>query len=199
MAKPRADVVTTYAIGAKTARALSRGRAARSKGYLALTQTITSAWIALVPWIRIRRDTHARSNVVLHVARLTRTHTRLIATNTIDAIARGTLRIHHARIAIGQLTRAHAIACTGIAFVARIQVYENGTARPVCALTLERTRTRLAGAHTSGIATISVDTEVTRAICGNGTRRTHDPLAIAEAITLPRIAFIARIGIGRNV
>ena len=110
LAKTRADVVTTDAIDTETARALICRRAARTKHDLALSQTITSARIAFVRRIRIRRNSDARTNVVLHVACLARSYARLIATNTVDTIAGRTVRIHHARKAVGQLARANAIA-----------------------------------------------------------------------------------------
>lgn len=164
-----------------------------------MAETVATPWIALIGWIRIRRNAHARTDAVLHIASLTCSSTSLVAAHAVNAIVRRALRVHHAGLAILSLAGTGAIACTRIALIARIQSKVNRTARPVRSLALQCTRTCLARPGARGIATIAVHAEAACAICRDHARRAVDALAVPKTIAIPRIAFIARIGIRRNI
>lgn len=199
LAKTRADVVTTHAVDAEAARALVCRGAGRTKRDLTLPETVAGSRIAFIRRIRVRRNVDTRSDVVLHVARLARARAELVAANAIDAIVRRALRIHHARLAVGQLACASTIALTRIALVVRILAENDGTAGTVRPLALQCARTGFTRAHTRGIAAIPIDTEAARAVRRSGTRLTGNALAIAEPVACSRIAFVGRIRIDWNV
>ena len=148
----------------------------------AVTRTIG----AFIVGIGVRDDWAARAIHTLPLddvrARLTRTRARGIAANRIDAMATETVAIGATRDALLELAGAGAIARTVGAFITRIGVYNDWTARAVRTLALDDARTCLARARARVIATNAIDAMDAEAIAVDAARNALLELASAAAI-----------------
>lgn len=164
-----------------------------------MCEAVTSAGVAFVRWILVGRNRDAGADIVLHVACLARPAARLVATYAVHAVACGALRACHARVAVSKLAGLCTVAGAGVALVVRVEVDADGAAHTVRAGALERACASLTSAGADRVAAIPVNAEAARAIRGLRANRADNTLAIAEAVALAGVAFIAGVGVGRDV